>query len=339
MVEFKPMFPVVIICAIGIIAVTLLVLCLIRKKQRKIINFRRISILFLIVLILIRPVFPDGSDTTEENNINIFFAVDSSSSMSAKDVDGKRRFEQVKDDIVYISNELPGSQYSIITLDSVVHTTMPLSSNVDLLKTSTEMILPNESLYGGGTNLNDLLNTAEDHIKTYSKKNPDKINVLFVFSDGEDTTNSVVHLSAAFKNIISGGAVFGYGSEDGALIEDYAYDRKEWSNCVAYYGLESKVRTEKVDGKNCVISSINETFLKNISNSLNLDYYHRNSNDMSREIIDNVKANIVYRADSTIESHTDIYWLFAIVAICLLLWEFADSFYKILLERSRDGRA
>ena len=336
MIDFQPIVPVMALIAVGVI-VALLIIAFLFSRANKLSKIRRIVILLIAILILLRPVIDNGSDVTENNNLNIFFAVDSTSSMSAKDVGNLQRLEQAKTDIASIADALPGSQYSIVLLEGAAHAVMPLSSNRDLLDASIKSIEQRRSENRNGTDLNDLVDTANKHIESYSKSNLDRINVLFIFSDGEETANTAINVKSLLKNYLVGGGVFGYGSEKGTIMESYDPYENNYSDCITYSGNNSNVRTEKINNMDCVVTSINETSLKGIAASLGLKYYHRDNGEIPREIINDIKSKIVYRSDSTMDGYIETYWIFAMIALALLLWEFADSFYMILLERSRNG--
>ena len=155
MIDFKPIIPPIAVIIVAVLAIALSIWVLIHEKYQRHAIVRRFSIILLILLILLRPVFLDGTDSLEKNNLNIFFAVDTTNSMSAKDIDeGKvMRYEKVRSDIATIADALPGSQYSIVLLSNAVFTTMPLSDNRDLLNSGILTILPPPENTGRGTSL------------------------------------------------------------------------------------------------------------------------------------------------------------------------------------------
>lgn len=332
--RFFPIIPLVILIIYVAIVVGVLIVCLINKKWRKRNNFRRIAMLGIIALILARPAFPNGANESQTNNLTIFFVVDMSNSMVVKDQNGgkKYRYEQVTEDINSIINAFPGSRYSIITLDTGIYTAMPISTNTDAARSAADNLMPKYSYYGIGTNLNNLLNYSVNRISNYSKHNPELLNALFVFSDGEDTSDEVVSISGSFKKSVSGGAVFGYGSKEGDVIKKIDIEKGRTivsDDCIKYFG-----SVYRRDSKYCVISQMNEDILTRISTSLGVNYYHRESNKIPDEIINDIRKEIKYSGSESTDGYIDIYWILAIILLGLLIWDFYDSLNRLLLERT-----
>ena len=135
--RLTPIIPLWLIIIIGVGIAALFVWCIVRKKFRTIDSFRRIGILIVMLLLLLRPVFHGGYSEAQLTNLNVYFLVDLTNSMVAKDCEkGElRRFEKVKQDIKDISRQFPGAQYSVIAQDISTYVAMPLSTSLDSLNT------------------------------------------------------------------------------------------------------------------------------------------------------------------------------------------------------------
>lgn len=323
------MIPPVWICLIATVAIALLIICLLKKKMRKRRNFRRIAMLGVVTLILARPVFLGGTSELQTNNLAIFFVVDMTNSMVVKDQnsDSTYRYEQAKKDIDNIANEFTGSQFSVITLDTSIYTAMPMSYNVDSVNSAIESISPKTTKNSIGTDLSSLLGYTASRIDSFSKDNPNLLIIVFFFSDGEDNSGKQLSIDSSLSSSINGGAVFGYGSGSGGevhTIEPSTWPLEASNNCLE--------RDE--NDKNCVISAINETNLQRIAKSLNVNYYLRDNDNLPMNAVNDIKKQIQYSGSESADGYIDCYWILAIILLALLIWDFYDSFNKILAERS-----
>ncbi len=333
------MLPPFFIVVLTTATLILLLLCLARKKWHKAHNFRKIAMLGLTILILARPVFLNGNTEMQNSNLAIFFIVDMTSSMTVKDQNNGNnyRYEQVKADINKIVNKYPGSRYSLLILDNSIYTAMPSSANTDSILTAVKTITPKDSNYGIGTDLGSLFNYVGLRLNSFSQKNPSLHNIVFFFSDGEDNSSESFSTSINFKKLVDGGAIFGYGTEDGDIISkkittkrtDGATYQKE--GCVEYTGNGSYKR----DANNCVISKLDENNLKKIADRLGLEYYRRDTDEIPPNAINNIDNKTQSNGNTLTDSYIDTYWLFAMLLLFLLIWDFYRSFNCILLERAK----
>ena len=342
--RFYPLVPLFVLLPVAAVAIALLVYCICRPKMRKRKNIRRISMLILMSLILARPVFMNGQAQSELNNLNIYFVVDATNSMSAKDVEGKGRYVKVSKDIYEIAKAFPGSRYSVLIEDYKVYTAVPSTTSLEFLNSiwsededfdsANNIVAPKAITYSQGTDLETLLEKADEQIKSYSKRYPTRNNVFFFMSDGENTAGNTVSGHASLKNNISTGAVFGYGTTEGGKVINNGrgtgkVEDDDSKNCLMrVYDTLHETRDY------CIISSLNETSLKKIADSLDLQYYHRESGGVPREVLDKVSSLISYSSsDESANSTTDIYWVFSIILIGLLLWDFREVLDNVMREK------
>ncbi len=329
--RIEPLIPLPFVVVILTGCVGLLVACIIFKKWRKKKNFIRIAIGIMMGLILLRPMLTGGINVKQTNNLNLFFVVDSTASMSAKDVGNgeMRRYEQVREDIKKIAKSFKGSRYSIIVEDNSIFTAMPLSSNADMLSSALYGIKPRSYYQSMGTNLDDLITFANERVAKYNRSNPERTSVMFFFSDGEDTNDRPLSTVASIKKAVSGGAVFGYGTEKGATMEENLVtytptiiDRPaETQSCIRNYN-------------GCILSKINEKNLESIANTFKVKYYNRtDGGDIPAELINEINESIVYEDDVAYAGATDLYWIFSGIILILLIVDFRDILIRVLKER------
>ena len=347
MIRFLLLVPLVFILVYVSIIVGLLVFCIINKKWRKRENFRRIAMMAITALVLSRPVFVNGYADTLNSNLVLFFVVDSSGSMATKDQNGgaKYRYEQVIDDVKELISTFPGSHYSVITTDVSIYTALPITTNTDSALAAADILIPKDSLYSSSSDLSGLLNYAEKRLLSFSEKNPGLKKIVFFFSDGENNANSILSINKSVDEHITSGAVFGYGSEDGGAVmtirritnskvggsENRKIGTYVSDQCLkAYYGLGSVT----TDSNGCVVSRMDTDTLRRIADGLGVKYYYRNNEKLPEELLNNIRKEISLSGSKSTEGYVDLYWIFMIILLGLLIWDFYDSLNKVLLERS-----
>ena len=339
--RFYPIVPIYIIAPLAITAIVLLVICLAKKKQRNKKNIRRIVMLLLMAIILTRPVFIGAQAQSEYNNLNFFFVVDATTSMSAKDINGGRRYIKVAKDIYDIVKEFPGSRYSVIVEDTLIYTAVPMTTSMDFITSiwnekytddnSFGLVSPKKMERSNGTNLNELLDYSEKRVVNYAKKYPTRKNILFFMSDGENSLGNTISGYSSLRSVVDGGAVLGYGSKDGGAIYDIGNEYRSANKCITTILKRSNI---EIDENYCIVSRLNETVLTNIASILSIDYYHRETGGIPSALINNINALMSYStADESADSFADTYWLFGMILIALLLWDFRDVLDSVMRER------
>ena len=304
--------------------------------------WRRFGMAIFAALIIIRPTLQPETVNREASNLNIWFVVDATGSMVARDVENgsKRRFEKVQEDITNIVHSVPGAKYALIAQDFNTYDAMPLSYNADAIIAAEPNLMPKYSLYAQATSLKQMLAYATKRISSYYAKNPDRINALVIMSDGEDVSDENLALAGMVSPYINYAAVLGYGSTEGSLIEEilspYRYDENPSlisDEYVRYYGNNVNVT---VDGEHRVISKLNEKNLNEMASLTKGQYYHRENGDVPGEIINSLKnASQIVKEKKTenTTSRGEIYYIFAMGLLLLILWEGEELIVRLLSEK------
>lgn len=322
---FAPIIPIFVIYFIAAILVGLIVLCIIKKQFRRTRNFRRIGIAALLLLAMARPAIPSGSAERVLSNLNIFFIVDNTGSMAAKDSESgsSYRYQTVAKDIKAITNTFVAAKYSIVSLDYNNYQAVPLVSNADAVYSYADSLKPRNTYRSGDSNLGDLLDYAMERIQKYNKRYPERKSIAIFMSDGEDIKERTTFSSKELRNEIAGGAVIGYGTEEGTTIGYIDSD-----------GNVDESMPLRENGEEHV-SKLDKENLKHIADELKVNYIQRSS--MEKEIgkIDTyIDSSLAYdRSDEKTDSFEDLYWIAILCAIGLLMWDFYSVIATLLLER------
>lgn len=310
--------PILLIIALVFIAL-LLVFVLTQKKLRHTKSFRRIAVLFLIVAILAKPSIGGGQVERDLAKLNIYFIVDASGSMATQDIDdnAKRRFEQVSDDIREIIDLYPGSKYGAFVLDYDSYQALPLTTSASTAVSFAKSMRPKNSFRTAGSPLKELLNLANTRIGAYSLNNPGRANLVFFFSDGEDTDNGKTAVPDGFSQIANGGAVIGYGELNPTVEVPEVQDDK----------ISDAIYTRH-------ISPLDEDNLRSIAQGLGVGYYRRTqAQDLFKDRERFITKEIEYDDTENVDGRTELYWLFGLALLAIMLWDFADILSELLAER------
>ncbi len=307
--------------------------------------YRRLAMAILVIIILIRPTLSTEESKREMSNLNIWFVVDATGSMVAKDVDNgnKRRFEQVQDDVTKVINRIPGAKYGLIVQDFTSYSAVPTTNNADAILAASPYLRPKYSLYTKPSNFTELLDYTAKRISGYKERFPERNNVMIFMSDGEDVSGDSTEVPSNLPDLIDRTIVLGYGSEKGSLIEEvgddsdgtFDYTAIKEDSYVLYFGNDPDIA---IDDRKQVISKIDEENLQRINSALNGDYYHRESGELPDAAINALTSAVSISHDSTdvtTSTGAEIYWIFAIILLALLAWEGEEILTRVISERSR----
>ena len=318
----NPILPIYIIALLAIFIVALSVFCIIKKKYRSVATLRRILVLVFLLITLLRPSLADGTVQQVSMDVTLFLIIDNSNSMYVEDVNGDTRMSALKKDALKIIKTFPGAHYSILALDKATYTLLPTTTDLNATIVGIDTLDATSSQDSSGSNLNDLIVFAQEGIKQYNKKHPESQNIVVLMSDGETTTDSVDAISFSSFKAVSAGLVLGYGSSEGGVAPYFAS-----------YANRGVVK-ENQYCSSC-ISKINEDYLQKVACNYHFKYTH-SYGDIDTALINNLKDTAKSKIDTSSNksavSNTEFYWIFALIVLVLLLWEFASSFNVILSE-------
>lgn len=307
---------------------------------------RRIIMAALLIAILIRPTIPGSSAERESTNLNIWFVVDASGSMVAKDVDGKntRRFEKAQEDATTIIENLPGAKYTAIAQDFSTYTAVPMTSSADAIIAGLPYFRPKYTLYTKPSNISELLSYTADKVLQYKRRFPERSNAIVFMSDGEDISGKELEVPKTLYGLAEYVVVFGYGSTAGAPMEEiggynekgeYSYSAISDTFIKSFNSTDSNIT---LDSDHRVLSKINEENLRKIASYTAGEYYHRESGAVADTVINQIKNSGSISHDSSsasVGTRFELYWIFALALLILLAWEGEELLTKLLAERNK----
>lgn len=274
-------------------------------------------LIILIALMCLRPSLPGSSGAAGMKNLNVFFVIDTSTSMSAEDYDGaKPRLDGAKSAIKALIPEMAGAHFSVITFNSVSNLEVPLTTDATALDGVADSLIVQQIYGASGSDISQPLEMLTAQLAAAKKDHPDRANLVYFMSDGEQTADKPIRSFAPIKQYIIGGAVLGYGTTQGGKMKDvfiYGSDTGEYI----------KDKTSGQSPEPDALSKLDESALKKIAGQLGVEYMHRQAPGDIKPLVSTLGvtqlANKQQKADS--KSYADLDWVLAITTTVLLAIE------------------
>lgn len=147
---------------------------------------------FLIsVCALAAPVISNQEKVYTSLGTDIVFVLDTSPSMSAKDVDGGQRLEAAKNAIYMLANKNDGSRYGLVGLGSSAAVLVPPTSDQTFFSERLSQI--SAGAFGNGSAIGDGLSTAVCHLVSSSAQKK----CIVLLTDGENNAGEIHPETAA----------------------------------------------------------------------------------------------------------------------------------------------
>lgn len=304
----KPMIP---IWLMGIICVVLLIF-----KRKGTFNYiRQIIIVVLLFVVNLRITITSGEASKVSANVDVTFIVDNTISILAEDYNGnERRLDAVKAHCKYITEQLNGASFSVISFDNEVKKLVPFTIDNNMANQAIKVLNGQTQMYARGTSLNDVLGKLGDMLES----SRETYKVVFFISDGEITNSEELKSFPGLKDYLDTGVVLGYGTEKGAGMRPISFSGDpEEPTYLEYYDDDFELKK--------AISKIDEGNLKSIANDFGVDYVHVTKQSDIEDVIDalkdDIEKNASYSEEDTPDGYTETYFYWAIPLVCMLIFD------------------
>ena len=246
-------------------------------------------------------------------NCYCIICVDDTLSMMAEDYAGDNpRMDGVKADVEYITEHMTGAKFCLIDFNNDVNLIAPFTDDTAYIKSAVNSIYPLADYHATGTNINvckKLLGQMIDNANILG----DGHVVVFFITDGENTDKHQLETFADLAPGIEGGAVMGYGTEEGGQMHYYdeLYDEIVLVEDKRSYPYEPAV------------SYIDEDNLKQLSEDMGLTYVHMEESEDIDPVIEDVMDLLDAEQEETTKyGYADTYYWFVIPLAALVAYEF-----------------
>ena len=272
------------------------------------------ALVLLLLLAALRPGVPGGSVREATADLNVFFVVDTTSSIAAEDYgNGSPRLEGVRKDIMAIAGELAGARFSVITFDSRAVVRMPLTTDTSALDTLTGVLEPQITQYSTGSSVTVARTVLNDRLRAARDSHPERARIVYYLGDGEQTSGKAPESMRLDASLVSGGAVLGYGTAQGGRMKE----KSSYSSDEAAAYIQDRSGGSAGDA----VSRIDEDTLRGIAEQLGVPYVHRAAGDEVAPMLQEAKPGALKETSDSLEGRTELYWAPALAAFVLALWE------------------
>lgn len=312
--RINPILPIWLVAAVCVV----LLLC----KRKGVWPFiRQIIIVALLFTLNLRFQIPSASVPIENEKTEayVIFVFDDTISMVADDYDGDikgmTRLDAAKLDCEYIIDELGGAKCTFIAFNNTASLISPYTEDMAYNVSMLNSIYPLPSLYGRGTSINVCKDLVEETVKNAHDRMDGKV-LLFFITDGEMNKDDKLESFGKVKKYVDGGAVLGYGTEDGG--EMYLVDSITGVKEQIYYYDNNYYKQTR--------SHYDPTNTKKLAKDMGLELIHRESDDdrdVLENLVDDIKDGSLSMSDGgTQRVYADISYIFAIPVAVLLVFDF-----------------
>lgn len=275
------------------------------------------TVRFFLVLVVgvmgLGPSVPRTSTDSAAAAVDVFFVVDRTGSMAAEDYDGEsKRLDGAKADILSVVDEIPGARYSIISFDSQATRQLPLTTDTRAVRSWTETTDRELTYRSRGSLVDRPLDELTRALQGSVEQRPANVRLVFFLSDGENTAQGTRASYADLAPLVDGGAVFGYGTEEGGQMRSLDFsgsgDIEEGDYIVDY-----------ANGSAPGVSKIDTAELEAVADELGVAYLHRTAPGPTTEVTGGIDPDVIATdGRRAVTSSQPLLWPFA-VALTLLL--------------------
>ena len=309
---------------IPVMAIICVGFCL--MKRRGVWNFiRQIIIAVLIFMINIRLLIATDEIANYTNDVRILFVVDNTISMLAEDFDGEeRRMDAVRRHISEIMSNFEGSRFALISFNDISgNVLVPYTSDPTNVVQAVNSLEGRSKTYARGSSFNVVYKTMQDYlegtyrIKELEDEEESAIQLVFFISDGEMNTDDTIQSFDKLADDVNGGAVLGYGTEDGGIMRVREYSSSETTEILRYRDKDGNLQTAK--------SKIDEKTLQKLAGELGVGYSHIQKDEDIWRVVDGIKDKIdsgEMKASMTAGvGYMETYYIFAAALFVFLMYD------------------
>lgn len=311
---FQPMFLIVLFGLTGMGLAIFQFWKVKNKRQRIHWTLRGVAAL-MILFAGLRPSVPSLAPAELYNNqYDVYFVVDLTSSMVAEDWDSQKdpRLDGVREDINDLLDDYAGAKFSLITFNSTASLRVPLTPDSTAIASAANTMLPEVTAYSQGSSISKPLDLMKSTLAA-DKETSDRAKIVLYFGDGEQTDSSEPASFAPIKPYVTQAKVYGYGtSEGGRMKQQTGY----------YISTKDDKYIKDGSGKDG-ISVIDESNLKTMATQMGGTYEHRTPNKRiaAATLNNDQKLNLQKQDGASVNNTSEFYWIFLIPASLLFLIE------------------
>ena len=322
----NPVFPVTALITAFAIALLIMVFAWIRSRESRIKStfalIRRLAILALSFIIVLRPMKEEHGTDIRLSNTDVLFVLDTTLSMWADDGPSSTRMKAAQKDIKDIMDSLPGANFALITFQNKSVVLSPFTQDVSAVSRYLSNIKVPDKFYASGSRMDVPFYDVENLLISSDRKE-NRQTIIFFLSDGEDTSADKSPYSyESLERLVDGGAVLGYGTEDGGSMLD--------ANGFMVYSSSYEHGVSKIDEDN----------LEQIADDLGVEYIHRQKSSLLTPLLEEImeESGTVTEKNSDYSYYGDTYYRYVPYLTGLLALELILGIRENAIVRRKHGR-
>ncbi|MDV3220898.1 VWA domain-containing protein [Intrasporangium sp.] len=292
-------------------------------------HWRLTAAVVLLGVAALRPGVPGDEVEATATNLNVYFVVDTTSSIIAEDWGGENpRVAGVRGDVADLALALSGARYSIVTFDQVARVRLPLTTDTTALDAALATLLPEPAEYSRGSSVTVADERLGTLLQQAAERHPERGRIVFYLGDGEQTAEGEPPPFTIPSELIHGGAVLGYGTSEGGRMKS---TRARYDESASYL-------QDPTTGADAV-SVIDEDRLRQLAGQLGLPYHHRVAGESVLPVVDGID---LARYGSTeelererVRARRELYWPLLLGVAGIAAWELGAGLAGLSQTRRR----
>ena len=178
----------------------------------------------LVGLIGLHPVVGESGRQSSSVDADIVIMIDTTTSMAARDNGGKTRLSAAVHDVAALAAVFGGARFTLVTFDNDARVSVASTTDTGTIVSAANALTWREDTKGTGTDVSVAVPTVVRVLQKARQASPQATRMVFYLGDGERTATRPPSSFAALKPLVTGGAVYGYGTAKGAPMARSAFD-------------------------------------------------------------------------------------------------------------------
>lgn len=309
-------------------ALVLAVVQAVRAGATRLAWVRRAALVVVVGVIGLCPATTTSHQDAAGVGVELFFVVDRTGSMAAEDwgagpdapaaadeLAPGTRLDGARHDVLSLVADVPGARYSVLTFDSQASRQLPLTNDARAVGTWAQTMRQEITAYSRGSLTDRPLEALRSALAGAAQRHPSHVRLVFYLSDGEQTADGEPASYADLAPLVDGGAVLGYGTEEGGRMRSYD----------GAFVLDPDAPYIQ-DGSSDAVSHLDEASLRATADQLGVAYVHRTGPDETASIVADVDPDqLAADGRRVVTTYSDLTWPFAALAVLLLAAEAWDA--------------
>lgn len=310
---------------------------------------RRWTLGVLLCIMLLGPSTYASTTTRAVNATDVFVAADVTGSMAVSDAQygtygsssgssratgsssasgsaqTLTRIAAARQAVYDIADHYPDASFSAVTFGASASVTLPLTPDHMALTSWADSLATEPTNVSSGSSLDAPLNTLITALKAARDAHPQDTIILYILTDGEQTTGEAVKSFSVLRPYITNAVVVGLGSAEGGRIPQTSTGiRASASASEVQQSTQSWIQDPDTGADG--ISQMNESNLKTIADQLSGSYIHPDAQTTLKTALSSDSSD-KYRlvtTTRTLQRPVSLLWPFGLVFALVALWELSS---------------